>query len=150
MRHRKRGWKLGRTAEHRRAMLRNLAAALFRHGRITTTVPKAKALRPFAEKLVTLARQKTLHRYRQALARLGDEDAVATLFRDIGPHFADRPGGYTRIVRLPMPRLGDAGATAMIALVDYEPTDTGATGGPVEGEAPAAKKTEAKTQAATV
>lgn len=150
MRHRMRGWQLGRTAEHRRAMLKNMAAALFRHGRITTTLPKAKALRPFAEKLVTLARHKTLHRYRLALARVGDEDAVATLFRDIGPHFADRPGGYTRIVRLPAPRLGDAGATAVIELVDYERSDVGGEAPPDQGAAPATKKTEAKTLTAPV
>jgi large subunit ribosomal protein L17 len=139
-----RGWQLGRTAEHRRALLKNLAASLFRHGQITTTLPKAKALRPFAERLITLARQKTLHHYRQAIARLGDPAVVEVLFRDIGPHFAGRPGGYTRIVRLPRPRLGDAGATAMIALVDYEASDAARGLPPTEGEAPAAKAVEAK------
>jgi large subunit ribosomal protein L17 len=118
MRHRVRGKKLNRTSAHRTAMLRNMAAAVIRHGKIVTTVPKAKAVKPFVEKLVTLGKVKTLHRYRRALQLLGDEDAVAQLFTLVGPHFAERPGGYTRIIRLPKPRLGDNASTAVLEFVD--------------------------------
>jgi large subunit ribosomal protein L17 len=93
---------------------RNLSIALIEHGRITTTVAKAKELRPFIEKLVTLARSGTLHARRLVLSRLPDKAAVAKLFNEIGPRFADRPGGYTRILKRHERRLGDAGETAII------------------------------------
>ena len=121
MRHRIRGRRLGRTSEHRKALGRNLVTALFHHGRIVTTAPKAKEYRPMAEKLITLGKQKTLHRVRQAAAVLRDRRAVSRLFDEIGPSFADRPGGYTRIVRLPKPRLGDKGSRVYFELVNHVP-----------------------------
>src|SRR3954451_16426778 len=114
MRHLKAGRKLNRNAAHRAALLRNLSCALIEHGRIITTVAKAKELRPFVEKLITLAKKGTLHARRLAVSRLHNKDAVATLFKEIGPRFADRPGGYTRIIRRHERRLGDGGVTAFI------------------------------------
>src|SRR3989442_387857 len=129
MRHLKAGRKLGRNASHRLALYRNLAMALIRHERIITTLEKAKAVRPFVEKLVTLAKKGTLHARRLALARLGpsakaqvkpeDDDAdtrtvLEKLFADLGPRFADRAGGYTRIIKRHQRRLGDAGRTAFL------------------------------------
>src|SRR5437879_9852460 len=98
MRHLKAGRKLGRNASHRLALKRNLARALFEHERIITTVEKAKEVRPFVEKLITLAKQGTLHARRLALARLPDKQIIGKLFSEIGPRFADRPGGYTRVI----------------------------------------------------
>jgi large subunit ribosomal protein L17 len=117
MRHLKAGRTLGRTASHRLAMFRNMTISLFEHGQITTTVPKAKELRPFVEKLITLAKEGTLHARRRAVAKLADKDAVRVLFQDIAPRYADRVGGYTRILKLTKVRLGDAGPTAMIQLL---------------------------------
>jgi large subunit ribosomal protein L17 len=117
MRHRKAGRILGRNASHRLALLRNLSIALIEHERIITTVAKAKELRPFIEKLVTLAKKGTLHTRRLALSRLPDKNAVAKLFKEIGPRFADRPGGYTRILKRHERRLGDAGETALIVFL---------------------------------
>jgi len=117
MRHRKKGRKLNRTASHRRATLRNMAQSLFRHGRIETTTAKAKELRPYAERLITLAKRGDLHARRLATARVGDRDVVGTLFDDIGPRFAERPGGYTRILKLGT-RKGDAAEMSLIELVD--------------------------------
>src|SRR5213593_4179276 len=123
MRHRKRTWKLGRNSAHRRATRRNLVAALIRHERIVTTVPKAKAFRPFAERLITLAKEKDLHRFRRAIALLGDREAVRKLFDVLGPRFKARPGGYTRILRLPQWRLGDNGRLAIFELVERTPKE---------------------------
>lgn len=117
MRHLKRGRHLGRNATHRRALMKNLASALFRHERIVTTVAKAKELRPFAERLITMARKNTLHARRLLIARLGDKEMVSKLFKEIAPRFSDRPGGYTRIIKRPQVRLGDAGPTAFIELL---------------------------------
>ena len=117
MRHLKAGRKLGRNASHRLALMRNLARALFEHERIITTVAKAKAVRPFVEKLITLAKKGTLHARRLALARLPDRDTVAKLFSEYGPRFQDRPGGYTRIIKRHERRLGDAGPTAFLELL---------------------------------
>lgn len=117
MRHRKKGRSLSRTASHRRAVLRNLATALFRHGRIQTTTAKAKELRPFAERLITLAKRGDLHARRLAARRIHDRDVLGKLFDEIGPRFADRPGGYTRILKLGA-RRGDAAETALIELVE--------------------------------
>ncbi|HXF98395.1 MAG TPA: 50S ribosomal protein L17 [Gaiellaceae bacterium] len=120
MRHQKAGKKLGRDAEHRRALYANLAASLIVHGRVRTTVAKAKAAKPLAEKLITLGRRGDLHARRQALAVLRSNDVVHRLFAEVAPRFADRPGGYTRIVRLG-PRQGDAAEMAYLELVDFEP-----------------------------
>jgi large subunit ribosomal protein L17 len=135
MRHLKAGRRLGRNAEHRLALMRNLTMALIQHERIITTLAKAKEVRPFVEKLITLAKKGTLHARRLALARLGpmgyarpaakakkEEDrdprkVVVKLFQDIGPRFRDRPGGYTRIVKRHQRRLGDGGQTAILELL---------------------------------
>lgn len=117
MRHLKAGRKLGRNASHRLALKRNLARALFLHGRIITTVEKAKEVRPFVEKLITLAKKNTLHSRRLALSRLPDREAIDRLFAELGPRFMDRPGGYTRIIKRHERRLGDAGRTAFLELL---------------------------------
>jgi large subunit ribosomal protein L17 len=147
MRHRRSGRKLNRNASHRLALFRNLSRALITHERITTTVPKAKELRPFIERLITLAKRaaliddgskegkaRSLHLRRQAMARLGpmhgtgvydkkgdlvevNDTVLKKLFNDIGPRFKDRPGGYTRVLKLHQRRLGDAGEQAIIELL---------------------------------
>jgi large subunit ribosomal protein L17 len=117
MRHLKAGRKLGRNASHRLALMRNLTRALFTHGRIITTVEKAKEARRFAEKLITLGKRKTLHARRLALAKLPDRDIVAKLFDEIAPRYHDRAGGYTRIIKRHQRRLGDSGHTAFLELL---------------------------------
>ncbi len=117
MRHRKSGKKLGRDSAHRRALYANLAASLIVHGRVRTTVAKAKAAKPLAEKLITLGRRGDLHARRQALAILPTNDVVHRLFAEVAPRFDDRPGGYTRIVRLG-PRPGDAAEMVLLELVE--------------------------------
>ena len=115
--------KLGRKEGHRRALLRNLTTALFRHERLTTTLPKAKELRPFAERLITLARRDDLHARRRVLRQVSDKDVVKKLFDTLGPRFAARPGGYTRTLKLG-PRLGDGAELAIVELVGSEPVFT--------------------------
>ena len=164
MRHRKHSGKLKVSPSHLRAMRRNLVASLFEHGSVTTTVAKAKAFRPFAEKLITLARRGNeakdqghgadyLHAVRRAAQLLPHRPAVRRLFGDVAPAAGDRPGGYTRILRLGTSRLGDRSPLAMLMLVDERKA----------GEAPAAeaeaeadtgkakkkKRGKAKEQAAT-
>ena len=116
MRHRKKGRHLGRTAEHRSMMLRNMATSLFKHGRVETTVEKAKELRRFVEPLITKARRGDLHARRLVARNIRDDDALAKLFNEIGPRYAERPGGYTRVLRLGH-RSGDAAEMAIIELV---------------------------------
>lgn len=119
MRHRVKTNNFSRTGSHRRALARNLVQALIEHERIETTVAKAKAHRPFAEKLITLAKEKNLHNFRRALAILGNDRKTTTkLFDVIGPRFKDRPGGYTRILKLSKPRLGDNAPVAIWELVE--------------------------------
>jgi len=120
VRHQRSGKKLGRDSAHRRALYSNLAGALIEHGRVRTTVAKAKAVRPIAERMITLGRRGDLHARRQALAYLRSQDVVHKLFSDVGPRFADRPGGYSRIVKIG-PRQGDAAEMAYLELVDYHP-----------------------------
>ena len=120
MRHRRSGKKLGRDSAHRKALYSNLAGALIEHGRIKTTVAKAKAVKPFAEQMITLGKRGDLHARRLALAELRSQDVVHQLFADVAPRFADRPGGYTRIIKLG-PRQGDAADMVYLELVDYEP-----------------------------
>jgi large subunit ribosomal protein L17 len=120
MRHRRAGKKLGRDSAHRKALYSNLAGALIEHGRIKTTQAKAKAVKPFAEQMITLGKRGDLHARRLALAELRSQDVVHQLFADVAPRFADRPGGYTRIVKLG-PRLGDAAEMVYLELVDYQP-----------------------------
>ena len=132
MRHRVDGKKLSRTTSHRKALWRNMAAALLQHGAIRTTEPKAKQLRRFVEKLITTAKQGTLHARRQVIAALVDRDIfddegqkldqtiVQKLFNEIAPRYADRPGGYTRIVHLAERRIGDSGKQVLLQLVEEE------------------------------
>jgi len=127
MRHRRSGKKLGRDSAHRRALYSNLAGALIEHGRIKTTQAKAKAVKPFAEQMITLGKRGDLHARRLALAELRSQDVVHQLFADVAPRFADRPGGYTRIVKLG-PRLGDAAEMVYLELVDYEPAGASPAG----------------------
>lgn len=130
MRHRVKTRKLSRTGAHRRALARNLARALIQHERIETTLTKAKAHRPFIEKLVTLAKVNSLHNYRRAISLLGnDEDAAYKLFHVIGPRFADRPGGYTRILKLARPRLGDQAVRVLFEFVERSPSEEAALEG---------------------
>jgi large subunit ribosomal protein L17 len=120
MRHNMAHRKLGRVSEHRRALFRNQLKSLIEHERIITTLPKAKELRPIAEKVVTLARaQDSVHARRQAARWLTDRDLVTRLFTVIGPRFVARPGGYTRIVKLG-PRRGDGAELAILEFVDYK------------------------------
>ncbi|HEX6664953.1 MAG TPA: 50S ribosomal protein L17 [Gaiellaceae bacterium] len=120
MRHRRVGKKLGRDSAHRKALYSNLAGALIEHGRIKTTEAKAKAVKPFAEQMITLGKRGDLHARRLALAELRSQDVVHQLFADVAPRFADRPGGYTRIVKLG-PRIGDAAEMVYLELVDFDP-----------------------------
>ena len=117
MRHRNKGRSFSRTAEHRDAMLRNLATSLFLHGRIETTTEKAKELRQFAEPIITKAKRGDLHARRLVARQINDNVALTKLFDEIGPRFAERPGGYTRVLHLGH-RPGDAADMAIIELVD--------------------------------
>ena len=119
MRHKIAGRKLGRTSSHRKAMFRNMVTSLFEHERIVTTAEKAKELRPIAEKLITLAKKGDLHSRRQALSYIQSKDVVEKLFTDIRDTFAERKGGYTRILKTGV-RKGDAASMAIIELVGYE------------------------------
>ncbi len=139
MRHRISGRKLNRTSSHRKAMFGNMAHALLKHEQITTTLPKAKELRPFVEKLITLGKRGGLHARRQALAVLGDRVITEKLFATLGPRYVDRAGGYTRVVRAGY-RYGDAAPMAIIELVDRDPDAKGKDSGPVGGDE---EKTEA-------
>ena len=120
MRHARAGKKLGRDSAHRRALYANLAGALIEHGRIRTTEAKAKAVKPFAEQMITLGRRGDLAARRQAVSELRSKAIVQRLFDDVAPRFRDRPGGYSRIVKLG-PRQGDAAEMVYLELVDYEP-----------------------------
>jgi large subunit ribosomal protein L17 len=116
VRHRAKGRQLSRTSSHKRALLNNMAASLFEHGRVVTTEAKAKELRPFAEKLITLARRGDLHARRLVERRIKDRDTLGKLFTEIGPRFASRPGGYTRILKMGH-RPGDGADIARIELL---------------------------------
>src|SRR5260221_3632863 len=130
MRHRNAGRTLGRNAPHRRALFRNLARALFEHGRIITTVAKAKEVRPFVERLITLAKRgladpaKSLHARRLCLERLHDKDTIKKLFTDVAPRYMDRAGGYTPIIKLHERRLVDASETTVFELLKRNAKDT--------------------------
>ena len=120
MRHHRAGKKLGRDSAHRKALYANLAGSLIEHGRIKTTEAKAKAVKPFAEQMISLGKRGDLHARRQALSHLRSQEIVHRLFADVGPRFAERPGGYSRIVKLG-PRQGDAADMVYLELVDFEP-----------------------------
>ena len=127
MRHLRKRHRIGRGASHRKATLASMSTALIRHKRITTTLAKAKALRVYVEPILNRAKTDTTHNHREVFRHLQDKDAIKTLFGEIAEKIADRPGGYTRIVKLGM-RAGDAAEMAIIELVDYNETD-GSTGG---------------------
>jgi large subunit ribosomal protein L17 len=121
VRHARTGKKLGRDASHRRALYANLACSLIEHGRIKTTEAKAKAVKPYAEKMITLGRRGDLHARRQVLSELRSQEVVHQLFSDVAPRMAERPGGYTRIVKIG-PRAGDAADMVYLEFVDYDPS----------------------------
>ena len=140
MRHGKVHRKLNRTSEHRRAMFANMAAALIKHEQITTTLPKAKELRPVVEKLVTLGKRGDLHARRQAVAKIRDLAMVKKLFEVLGPRYKERNGGYTRVLKAGF-RYGDSAPVAVIELVDRDEAAKGLDSGPTQekqAEAPAA------------
>src|SRR5512141_1529832 len=140
MKHRIVGRRLDRTTEHRTAMLKNLATSLFRHERIVTTTPKAKELKRFADKIVTLAKKASPHARRQANAEIRDVEVLNKLFATIGPRFAERKGGYTRIVRVGR-RAGDNAEMSVIELVERTPAAAPEEGGD-KGKSEAAPKAE--------
>ncbi len=117
--------KLNRTASHRRAMFANMAASLIEHEQIVTTLPKAKELKPIMDKLITLAKRGDLHARRQAISKIRDKGQVAKLFETLGPRYAERPGGYTRVLKAGF-RHGDSAPMAVIELVDRDPEAKGA------------------------
>ncbi len=139
MRHGNSGRKLNRTASHRKAMLANMAVALIKHEQIVTTLPKAKELRPYVEKLVTLGKRGDLHARRQAYSALPDKEWAAKLFDVLGPRYAERNGGYIRVLKAGF-RHGDSAPMAVIEFVDRDETARGQDSGPVyvEGEQEAA------------
>ena len=131
MRHRKQGRRLNRSWAHRKAMFSNMANALIKHEQIRTTLPKAKELRPVVERLVTLAKRGDLHARRQAFARLRDDAMVAKLFSTLRERYADRPGGYTRVLKAGF-RRGDMAAMAVIEFVDRDIAAKGQDSGPTQ------------------
>ena len=133
MRHRNQGRKLNRTASHRGALLASLAAALIKHEQIATTLPKAKELRRVTDRLITLAKRGDLHARRLAAARVRDEAMVAKLFETLGPRYAARPGGYTRVLKAGF-RYGDSAPMAVIELIDRDPEARGKYSGSVQTE----------------
>lgn len=139
MRHRLSGRKLNRTGEHRKAMFDNLAAALIKHEQITTTLPKAKDLRPIVDRLITLGKRGGLHARRQALAMLQDRTLTEKVFSTLAERYGKRAGGYTRVLRAGF-RYGDAAPMAVIELVDRDPAAKGKDSGPVQREEAAAEE----------
>jgi large subunit ribosomal protein L17 len=137
MRHGNRGRKLNRTHEHRSAMFANMAAALIKHEQISTTLPKAKDLRPIVEKLVTLAKKGGLHARRQAISQIGDEEQVGKLFGLLADRYRARNGGYTRVLKAGF-RHGDSAPMAVIEFVDRNPDEKGKDSGPPQNEGEAA------------
>ena len=131
MRHNISGRKLNRTSSHRKAMFSNMVNALIKHEQITTTLPKAKELRPIIEKMVTLSRKNDLHSRRQAISKLQDSDMVKKLFEVLGPRYAERTGGYTRIIKAGF-RYGDSAPMAVIEFVDRDKDAKGQDSGPIQ------------------
>ncbi len=164
MRHRVAGRELSRTKEHRLAMRRNLVASLFQHETVSTTIEKAKEVKSFAEKLITVAKKGTLAARRQAISMLGNRDIVAyeegqrvrkgtvigKLFSELGPRYLDRPGGYTRIIRLSLRRLGDNGQLVLLQLVgaDESPKKQARKRSRKKAKGPAAAQQAAQDQTA--
>jgi large subunit ribosomal protein L17 len=141
------GPRLGGSSSHQKAILANLATSLFEHGRIKTTEPKARALRPYAEKLITHAKKGTLHNRREVMKKIRDKDVVHTLFAEIGPFFADREGGYTRIIKVEA-RKGDNAPMAVIELVQEKTVTSEANRARRSGSANAPVAAAAAPQAA--
>ncbi len=133
MRHGMSGRKLNRTHEHRQAMLANMANALIKHEQIKTTLPKAKELKPYVEKLITLGKKGDLHARRQAASKLQDDAMVEKLFDALADRYGERAGGYTRVLKAGF-RFGDAAPMAVIELVDRDPDAKGQDSGPVDIE----------------
>ena len=131
MRHRKAGRKLNRTSTHRTALMASLASALIKHEQIATTLPKAKELRRVADRLISLAKRGDLHARRMASSRIRDDAMVSKLFETLGPRYADRPGGYTRVLKAGF-RHGDCAPMAVIELVDRDEDVKGLDSGPVQ------------------
>ncbi len=131
MRHRNAGRKLNKSSSHRRAMFGNMVAALIKHEQITTTLPKAKELKPLMDKLITLGKRGDLHARRQALAFIPEKSAVDKLFKTLNARYASRQGGYTRVLKAGF-RYGDAAPMAVIELVDRDPAAKGLDSGPVQ------------------
>ena len=147
MRHRIAGRKLGRTTAHRQALLRNLSKELFEKEKIKTTLSKAKELQPYAEKLVTLSKRETLHARRLVLRKIQDKKVVAKLFDALSARYAQRPGGYTRVIKLG-PRPGDNAEMAIIELVEAESVHEGEASGEGKGKGKGkARKTKKKAAA---
>jgi len=131
MKHRIKGKKLNRTSSHRKALFKNMAQAIIKHEQIVTTLPKAKTMKPIVDKLITLGKKGSLHARRQAFSKLRDEDMVAKLFGTLAPRYADRNGGYTRVLKAGY-RYGDAAAMAVIELVDRDEDARGKDSGPIQ------------------
>jgi large subunit ribosomal protein L17 len=142
MRHRNQGRKLNRTATHRSALFASLATALIKHEQIVTTLPKAKDLRRVTDRLITLAKKGDLHARRLAYSRIRDEAMVAKLFNTLGPRYAERPGGYTRVMKAGF-RYGDSAPMAVIELVDRDSEAKGLDSGPVQDQGEAGDKAAA-------
>ena len=130
MKHRIKGKKLNRTSSHRKALFKNMAQAIIKHEQIITTLPKAKTMKPIVDKLITLGKKGTLHARRQAFSKLRDESMVTKLFGTLAPRYADRNGGYTRVLRAGY-RYGDAAAMAVIELVDRDEDARGKDSGAI-------------------
>ena len=131
MKHRIKGKKLNRTSSHRKALFKNMAQAIIKHEQIITTLPKAKTMKPIVDKLITLGKKGSLHARRQAFSKLRDETMVAKLFGTLAPRYADRNGGYTRVLKAGY-RYGDAAAMAVIELVDRDEDARGKDSGPIQ------------------
>ena len=131
MKHRIKGKKLNRTSSHRKALFKNMAQAIIKHEQIVTTLPKAKTMKPIVDKLITLGKKGSLHARRQAFSKLRDEDMVAKLFGTLAPRYADRNGGYTRVLKAGY-RYGDTAAMAVIELVDRDEDARGKDSGPIQ------------------
>ena len=131
MKHRIKGKKLNRTSSHRKALFKNMAQAIIKHEQIVTTLPKAKTMKPIVDKLITLGKKGNLHARRQAFSKLRDENMVTKLFGTLAPRYADRNGGYTRVLKAGY-RYGDSAAMAVIELVDRDEDARGKDSGPIQ------------------
>ena len=131
MKHKIKGKKLNRTSSHRKALFKNMAQAIIKHEQIITTLPKAKTMKPIVEKLITLAKKGSLHAKRQAYSKLRDDKMVTKLFGTLATRYADRAGGYTRVLKAGY-RYGDAAAMAVLELVDRDEDARGLDSGPVQ------------------